>query len=92
MASASGSISAARGRKNVGESWWIYGLFEEEEEEEYGDEEGRKCAASFWRREVGGDILVEWETGRMGGGRRKLGKWEEKRLISVLKLAAQSHQ
>lgn len=61
MASASGSISAARGRKNVGERVWMcgalggMGVFEEGTVFE--DEEGRKCAVRDWRRVFGVDIL-----------------------------------
>jgi hypothetical protein len=62
MASASGSISAARGRKKVGESVWMCGGLVDEVVVEGGvaaDEEGRKCAASFCKRVEGGDILEE---------------------------------
>ena len=59
MASASGSISAARGRKKVGERVWMCGgfLVEVVVEGSVVEEEGRKCATSFWRRVLGADMV-----------------------------------
>lgn len=61
MASASGSISAARGRKNVGERVCMCGAFGGMGELEEGtvgeDEEGRKWEVRDWRRVFGVDML-----------------------------------
>lgn len=53
---ASGSISAARGRKKVGESWLM--LFTEGDEEGEGEKEGKRWDVRARRREVGGDIFL----------------------------------
>lgn len=55
MARASGSISAARGRKKVGESWWMWWVCLYSEEVE-----GRKCEIREVRREVGGDMIASF--------------------------------
>lgn len=70
MASASGSMAAARGRKEVGERVWMCGGGAEGVEDEDEDEEGRKWEASFWRRVAGEDIL------RLVYGSEGL-RWEE---------------
>ena len=63
MAQASGSIAAARGRKTVGESWWMLCLcsYEGGAEGAEGtvgeDEDALKCAAREERR-LGADDIV----------------------------------
>lgn len=61
IASASGSISAARGRKKVGDRVWMCGSFGGMgvlEEGTVGEEdEGRKCEVRDWRRVLAVDIL-----------------------------------
>jgi hypothetical protein len=59
MAQASGSIAAARGRKTVGDSWWILCLcsYDGGAEGTVGeDEDGLKCAAREERRLRADDI------------------------------------
>lgn len=51
MDSASGSMAAARGRKKVGESWWMCGCVVGREEE------GKRWEVKEARRDLAADIL-----------------------------------